>query len=224
MRLLERSQNDVLTEDVLSFIGNYYEKNAKPPSINLLVKKVEGVNRRKFYDLFPGGIAEPCEKLGIPAPSERIETTKKARQGKRDTPRVDDESVNALMRLFGESRPREAWKKAVKTVADFSSYSMLYGLKDASELVRYFENQHDLDMERIIKLSLDNDTLRGYYYENDSELMEVMGVPAPIKKRFLSFMCRSNAKGNMFLSWLYGTFIQLCKNEELRREEESGYF
>ena len=103
MGLLERSQNDVLTEDVLSFIGNHYEKNAKTPSINLLVKKVDGVNRRKFYELFPGGIAEPCEKLGIPAPSERIEATKNARQGKRDTPRVDDESVNALMRLFGES-------------------------------------------------------------------------------------------------------------------------
>ncbi len=163
--------------------------------------------------------------LGIPAPKERIEATKNARQGKMEVPRVDDGSINAIMRLLGESNPQEAIRKTVKIVADYTSFAMLYGLKDARELVEHYEKMRDVDTDRIIALSLENqDLVDDYYYENDSELMDVLEVPQYIRVRFDSFKRRFPVRGAGFLDWLYANFIEFCREARKSDYEASRYF
>lgn len=222
--LSERSQDDVLTESVLSFIGDYYEKNAKTPSIAHLVEQVDGVNRRSFYDLFPGGISEPCALLGIPAPSDRIAATRKAREEKREAPqRVDDESLNTVMRFLGEPDSRKAMKLVVKIVADYSAHSINLGIKDAAGLRKYYDERHDQDIARNIELSLENDILREhFYFTNDEELMDILDVPSFIRTRFNRFKRRQNMRGDIFLRWLFDNFKYLWDNEARRRNDESA--
>ena len=47
-------------EAVLSYIKAYYDKMGKAPSVNRICEEVEGLHRRKFYNLFRGGIGEAC--------------------------------------------------------------------------------------------------------------------------------------------------------------------
>jgi hypothetical protein len=213
--LSERSKNDVLTESVLSYIGNHYEKHNKTPSIKLIIEKVVGLNRRNFYEIFPGGISETCEKLGIPAPSDRIAATRRARQKKRETPqRVDAESLNTVMRFLGEPDPQKAMKLVVKIVADYSAHSIHLGIKNAAGLGKYYDERHDQDIARNIELTLENDILREhFYYTNDEELMDVLDVPTFIRIRFNRFKLRQNMRGDLFLRWLFDNFKYLWNKE-----------
>jgi hypothetical protein len=163
--------------------------------------------------------------LGIPAPNERIEATKTARQGKMEAPGVDDESINSIMRLLGESNPQEAIRKTVKIVADHTSFAMLYGLKDARELVEHFEKIRDVDTDRIIALSMENQELvDDYYYENDSELMDVLDVPPYIRVQYQSFKRRYPIRGAGFLDWLFANFEEFCKKARRSHYEASRYY
>jgi len=85
-------------EAVLSFIREHHVQHEKPPSLDLMCKKVEGLSRRKFYELFKGGVAEACRIAGVPEPEDRIKATAKAREEKDkppETPALLEEEAQA---------------------------------------------------------------------------------------------------------------------------------
>jgi len=65
---------------IMSFIKSHHDINGKPPSLKTIRERVEGASTRRFYSLFPGGMAEACRLSGIPVPKDRIKATKKARK------------------------------------------------------------------------------------------------------------------------------------------------
>lgn len=75
-------------KSILGFVRSYNEVNGKPPSLKVISQGVEGVSKRRFYALFPGGMGEACRLAGIPVPKDRIKATKKARKSRESkTPR-----------------------------------------------------------------------------------------------------------------------------------------
>jgi len=60
-----------IRETTLEFTENYYEEKGKVPSIKTLTKKIKGLSTRQFYKIFPDGISELTQTLGIPEPEER---------------------------------------------------------------------------------------------------------------------------------------------------------
>ena len=113
-------------------------------------------------------------------------------------------------------------KKTVKIVADHTYYAMNYGLKNAGELVKHFQEQHDQDVDRIIELKLENEYLREFHYGNDEELMSNLGISSFIRKRFLQFKRKRVIKDDIFIPWFCGTFIFLWKRDKRRRKEEDS--
>lgn len=221
---IERSENDTLRETILSFVNDYYEKNEDVPPIKKIIEGVKGLNNTKLYVEFPGGIGEICLALGVPAPTERIDATREARQGKKELPRVDDASTLGIMRLLGETDSRKALKTTEKVMADFTQYSLLYGLKSAKDFVPYFEAKQDVATDRILELVLENTQLRAYYWETDEELMDLLEIEPYIRKRFMQFKRRQRIKGNLFMSWFCDSFIAMRKEMERKiKEEESPY-
>jgi predicted RNA-binding Zn-ribbon protein involved in translation (DUF1610 family) len=66
---------------ISGFVAKYYRKNHTIPSVATIVKAL-GINRTAFYRVFPGGIAEVCNLIGVPVPEERLKRTKSARAAK----------------------------------------------------------------------------------------------------------------------------------------------
>lgn len=72
-------------QQVLRFIEEFHLKQGEPPSIRTIAKNIDGVSKTNFYDLFPKGINEALNLLGIEGtvdgPTEALE----ARKAKTDT-------------------------------------------------------------------------------------------------------------------------------------------
>lgn len=67
-----------LRRSILEFMRSHFNEHGDPPSVSEICRRVEGCYREKFYQVFPGKIAEACRAVNIPIPSERIEKTEKA--------------------------------------------------------------------------------------------------------------------------------------------------
>lgn len=72
-------------QQVLRFIEDYYDKEGRPPSIRAIAKKIAGVSKTNFYDLFPGGINEALNLLGIEGKVEGPTEALEARRAKSET-------------------------------------------------------------------------------------------------------------------------------------------
>jgi len=220
------SRNETLRESVISYCVKYFNKQGQVPTTRNIIKNVNGVNSTtKLYELFPGKMAEICRDSGLPEPTERLESTRKATREKVDGIRRESKDHDSLMRLLGEPDPKKALSLSVKIVADHASYAAIYGLKNASELVDYFYNQHDEDMDKIIGQAGEIEFLReNYYWETEEELRDVLGVPDGIwnsYRRWKRNYARHRQDENLLLSYIFTNLLSLMRDARRRIREEA---
>jgi len=84
---------------VLEYIRGFYAKEGRAPSLRQILKK-EKLNRARFYQLFPQGLAQACQLASVPAPKERISKVGKAveaSRAKRLEPAANQKSFSRLL-------------------------------------------------------------------------------------------------------------------------------
>jgi hypothetical protein len=64
-------------EACLRFVREKYELGGEVPSVRRILSELK-LSRARFYAMFPGGLDELCEKLGIPPPERRMKATERA--------------------------------------------------------------------------------------------------------------------------------------------------
>lgn len=75
-------EDDSLRGDILQFIESFYEESGEAPSVSEICRRIDGVYREKFYQLFKGRISEACRAAGVPVPDDRVKSTEKATEEK----------------------------------------------------------------------------------------------------------------------------------------------
>jgi hypothetical protein len=104
IQLDENSQE--LRTRILEFAKLFYDQNRTVPSISIIIEKVKGVNRSRFYGLFPQGITELASVAGVPPPpADRTQAVEKALAA-RKTPQTEAKPLIQLtpaqaMRILG---------------------------------------------------------------------------------------------------------------------------
>ena len=97
---------------MIKFIKSYFTETKRVPSIQIISDNIAGVNRSNFYNLF-SGIGEACDLAGVPRPSKRMNSTKKAskkrREKKPEIPHLitltEEQTRNLLGIEFFEKKP-----------------------------------------------------------------------------------------------------------------------
>lgn len=99
-----------IKEAVLDFIKTTHNAQGSIPSVRSICDEVEGMSRRRFYEVFEEGLSEACRLAGVPEPKARIAATKRALEAKgRQSSEPDKRPVNDMMeRLEGVERELEA--------------------------------------------------------------------------------------------------------------------
>jgi hypothetical protein len=68
----------------LEFAKLFYDQNRTVPSVSIIIKGVQGINRTRLYRLFPRGLSEITAAAGIPPPPEnRTEAVAKAMEARK---------------------------------------------------------------------------------------------------------------------------------------------
>lgn len=202
-------------EATINYTMQYYEKNGKLPSISVLCDKkkgLEGLNRTKFYEAFPDGIRELGDFIGVEVPQERMDSTKKALEGKEKAylkeDRMAEQDVNSIMRLLEAKTPKEAGKKAVSFISGMCSYSELKGLKDPVGAWEGMQSEIDEFLDRNIELSL---ALEEWQWHSDLELARLIGVHPEVMKIYQKKLGLRQFKEGDLIPFLNGAVITLYK-------------
>ena len=201
-----------IKEATLEFTEEYYNKTHKVPSVKTLTKKIKGLSTRQFYNIFPNGISEITDVLGIPEPEERKQQMERIR-GEKGKPRqfeakIKDETLDSLMRLLGAKTPQEAIDKAVTMVKNITSYSEIYGFKEPSEAWTFLENQIEELTNRNIELTIKLDS---YSWDSEDELAERLGIPDRIMWQYKNYKRGRNIEGDHLIDYICGNFLEMQK-------------
>jgi len=104
IQLDENSQE--LRTRILEFAKLFHNQNRTVPSISIIIENVKGVNRSRFYGLFPQGISELASAAGIPPPpADRTQVVEKALAARKATQTeakpLSQLTPNQAMRILG---------------------------------------------------------------------------------------------------------------------------
>ena len=109
-----------IQEAVLDFIKATYDSQGSIPSVRSTCDEVEGMSRRRFYEVFEGGLSEACRLAGVPEPKERIAATKRALEARgRQSSEPDKGIVNVIVeRIEGVEQELETLKHERRPLPD----------------------------------------------------------------------------------------------------------
>ena len=95
------SRNKDLRDRVIKFAQSYYKKHEAAPPMRLIYEKCK-TNYLQLKEEFPGGLAQICEKSGIPVPFDRVHRTEKAREKRAQKIGTEQQTKRLAVPVEGE--------------------------------------------------------------------------------------------------------------------------
>jgi sulfur relay (sulfurtransferase) DsrC/TusE family protein len=91
--------DEELKQAIILYVKDYHEKHTTSPSLRKILNhfRKDKLNFTRFYNVFPGRLAEACSLAGVPVPEDRIKRMQKVTETSRNE--AKDTTKSSLFRL-----------------------------------------------------------------------------------------------------------------------------
>ena len=182
-----------IRENILKLVRKYYKKNAKVPSVRTICKRTRIYNNM-LYQIFPGKLAEICQKANIPCPTDRI----KAMSGVSPKKNESDEYETFITKL--KELESEGKKGNLTACAHYTDLILDYVNEEPKKRIERFISLYKVSRKQCIKDAFS-------HAQSYPDLKKMYFVQGKIAPKFMAYIVDVLLQWTEKCSSIYGPVI-----------------